>query len=152
MSVRRIGSIEDLRALVGTEVGASEWLTVDQDRVDRFAGATGDHQWIHVDVDRATRSGFGGTIVHGYLTLSLIPVLAREIMVLSFGSARLNYGLNAVRFPAPLPTASRIRARGTVLDVRSLPKGEQLTMSYTIDVDGAGRPACVAEALTLIVP
>jgi acyl dehydratase len=152
MSARVVGSLEELETLVGSEVGVSDWVTIDQDRVDLFAEATGDHQWIHVDPERAASSPFGGTIVHGYLTLSLIPSLMLQIMEIGFGSARLNYGLNSLRFPAPVRTGTRVRLRSTVAQLRRLPKGDQLTMRHTVEREGEERPGCVAEGLTLILP
>ena len=106
--MRTFTSFDDLTAAVGEDLGASDWLTIEQDRVDAFAEATGDHQWIHVDVPRATAGPFGGTISHGYLTLSLIPMLGAQVFGLETPGAKLNYGVNKVRFPSPLPVGSRI--------------------------------------------
>ena len=114
--MRTFTSFDDLTAAVGEDLGASDWLTIEQDRVDAFAEATGDHQWIHVDVPRATAGPFGGTIAHGYLTLSLIPMLGAQVFGLETPGAKLNYGVNKVRFPSPLPVGSRIRAHVKVVD------------------------------------
>ncbi|NKQ55540.1 MaoC family dehydratase [Amycolatopsis sp. K13G38] len=145
-------AIGDLEAALGTTVGPTAWCTIEQDRIDAFAEATGDHQWIHVDPGRAAEGPYGRTIAHGYLTLSLIPRFGGELFRLDFGSARLNYGLNKVRFPAPVPVGSRLRARAEFLELRPVPAGTQLTTRYTIELDNAAKPACVAEMLTLLLP
>ncbi|WP_280359304.1 MaoC family dehydratase [Nocardia otitidiscaviarum] len=137
-----------LRAAVGTEVGVSEWLTVDQRRIDLFAEATGDHQWIHVDADRAAAGPYGGTIAHGFLTLSLIVPLTQQIMTVRRASAGINYGLNKVRFITPVPAGGAIRARLTLNSVTDVPGGVQAERTVTVELDGADRPACVAESIT----
>ncbi|MCP9619359.1 MaoC family dehydratase [Nocardia otitidiscaviarum] len=137
-----------LRAAAGTEIGVSEWLTVDQRRIDLFAEATGDHQWIHVDADRAAAGPYGGTIAHGFLTLSLIVPLTQQIMTVRCASAGINYGLNKVRFITPVPAGGAIRARLTLNSVTDVPGGVQAERTVTVELDGADRPACVAESIT----
>ena len=150
--MRTFTSFDDLTAAVGEDLGASDWLTIEQDRVDAFAEATGDHQWIHVDVPRATAGPFGGTIAHGYLTLSLIPMLGAQVFGLETPGARLNYGVNKVRFPSPLPVGSRIRAHVKVVDVADVPAGKQVTFGWAIEIEGGTKPACVAESVVLLLP
>jgi acyl dehydratase len=149
--MRTFTTIEELEAAVGQELGTTDWLEVDQERVDRFADATGDHQWIHVDQQRAAAGPFGGTIAHGYLTLALIPMLSGQIFTVETPGARLNYGLNKVRFPMPVRVGARIRARATIVSLTDVPAGKQLTVSYTIEVDGETKPACVAETVVLLL-
>lgn len=151
MSARVVGDAAALQALVGQQVGVSPWLRIDQRRIDEFAHATRDEQWIHVDPDRAAAGPFGRTIAHGYLTVSLIPSFSREIFEITFGSARLNYGLENVRFPAAVPVGSRVRASAQVLSVEPAGKGLQLRTRYTVEVEGSERPACVATQITVIV-
>ena len=150
--MRILDQLDELPALTGHELGVSEWLEIDQDRVDRFADATGDHQWIHVDVDRAASGPFGGTIAHGYLTLSLIPLLGSQVFSLETPGAKLNYGVNKVRFPHPVRVGSRIRDRVTMGEVTDLPAGKQLTLHHVIEIDGQAKPACVAETVVLLLP
>ena len=150
--MRTFTTLEDLTAAVGEDLGASDWLTIEQDRVDAFAKATGDHQWIHVDVPRAKAGPFGGTIAHGYLTLSLIPMLGAQVFGLETPGAKLNYGVNKVRFPSPLPVGSRIRNHVTMGEVTDLPAGKQLTLRHTIEIEGQAKPACVAETVVLLLP
>ena len=150
--MRVFTTLDDLTGAVGEDLGSSGWLTVEQERVDRFAEATGDHQWIHVDVARAASGPFGGTIAHGYLTLSLLPVLGSEIFSLDTPGAKLNYGVNKVRFPAPVLVGRRIRAHARVAGVTDLPAGKQLTLGWTIEIEGEAKPACVAETVVLLLP
>jgi acyl dehydratase len=119
--------------------------------VDAFAAATGDHQWIHVDVERAARGPFGGTVAHGYLTLSLIPRFAATLFELATPGAKLNYGVNRVRFPHPVRVGGRIRARAEVAEVSAVPAGTQLVTRYTIEIEGEAKPACVAETVVLLL-
>jgi acyl dehydratase len=149
--MRILDNLDELAGLTGEELGTSDWLEVDQDRVDRFADATGDHQWIHVDVERATAGPFGGTIAHGYLTLSLVPLLGSQVFSLETPGAKLNYGVNKVRFPSPVRVGSRIRDRVTVGEVTDLPTGKQLTLRHVIEIEGEGKPACVAETVVLLL-
>jgi acyl dehydratase len=132
--------------------GLSDWLEIDQERVDLFADATGDHQWIHVDRERATAGPFGGTVAHGYLTLSLIPLLGSQVFTLETPGAKLNYGVNKVRFPAPVRVGSRIRDRVTMGAVTDLATGKQLTLRHVIEIEGQDKPACVAETVVLLLP
>jgi acyl dehydratase len=150
--MRTFTTFEELADAVGEELGTSEWLTIDQERVDRFAEATGDHQWIHVDVERAAAGPFGGTIAHGYLTLSLLPALGASVFSLETPGAKLNYGLNKVRFPAPVKVGSRIRNTVSVADVTDLASGKQLTLRHVVEIDGEDKPACVAETVVLLLP
>ena len=148
---REVEDLEALRALVGTEAGVSEWLEVTQDRIDMFADATRDHQWIHVDPVRAAAGPYGATVAHGYLTLSLLPSFAQEIWSLAFGGARLNYGLERVRFPSPVRVGARIRDRVSVESVTGVESGVRLVVRHTVEIDGSDRPACVATQVTLIL-
>jgi acyl dehydratase len=130
---------------VGDVYGPSSWIDVPQERIDRFAEATDDHQWIHVDPERAKDGPFGGTIAHGYLTLSLLPVASYEVVPRQGGSMSINYGLNKVRFPAPVPVGSRVRATFEVIELDEQDWGGQATMRATIERDGGDKPVCVAE-------
>ena len=150
--MRVFSSLDELTAAVGEELGPTEWLTITQDRVDQFADATGDHQWIHVDRDRANKSPFGGTIAHGYLTLALIPMFASQLFHLDTMGAKLNYGVNKVRFPAPVPVGSSIRCRATIRDVVDVAAGKQMVTDYVIEIEDADKPACVAETVVLLLP
>ncbi len=150
--MRVFTTLDEISDAVGEELGASEWLPVEQDRVDSFAAATGDHQWIHVDVEKAKAGPFGGTIAHGYLTLSLLPFLGSQVFGLETPGAKLNYGVNKVRFPSPLPVGSRVRARVSVAGVTDLPAGKQMTLKYVVEIDGSDKPACVAETVVLLLP
>jgi acyl dehydratase len=150
--MRTFTSFDELTAAVGEELGTSDWLTLEQDRVDQFAEATGDHQWIHVDVDRATAGPFGGTIAHGYLTLSLVPYLGNQVLALETPGAKLNYGVNKVRFPAPVRVGSRVRDTVTVKEVTDLPSGKQLVLGHVVEIEGESKPACVAETVVLLLP
>ncbi|GGD24158.1 MaoC family dehydratase [Nocardioides daphniae] len=149
--MRRFTSVEGLREAIGEELGPGEWLLVDQERVDLFARATGDEQWIHVDVDRARSGPFGGTIAHGYLTLSLVPVLGTSVFSLDTPGAKLNYGVNKVRFPQPLLVGRRVRARVVVADVVELGSGVQVTLRTTVEIEDEAKPACVAESVVLLL-
>jgi acyl dehydratase len=138
-----------VREAIGRHLGFSDWLEVDQDRVNRFADATGDHQWIHVDVERATReSPFGGPIAHGYLTLSLVNHFLPQIVEVIGISLGINYGLNKVRFPGPVPVGSRLRAGAQLLDATDIEGGVQATLVVTVEREGSERPVCVAEILS----
>ncbi|HEX5993765.1 MAG TPA: MaoC family dehydratase [Jiangellales bacterium] len=141
-------SLDELRAAVGTEVGPGPWMDVTQERIDKFADATGDHQWIHVDPDRAASGPFGGTIAHGFLSLSLIPALTDGLTTVDGVTMGVNYGLNKVRFPAPVPVGSRVRGRVELLSVDDVPGGLQLTSRVTVERDGGDKPLCVAETVT----
>ena len=137
---------QDLLQHVGTELGPSEWLTVTQEMIDKFADATGDHQWIHVDVERATReSPFGGPIAHGYLTLSLGPVLVPQVVRVEGVKMAVNYGCEKVRFPSPVPVGAKVRVGVELLDATDIPGGCQVVMRFTFECEGAPKPSCVSE-------
>ena len=139
-------TMADLPALKGTELGTSDWHEVPQEHVNLFAEATGDHQWIHVDVERATaESPFGGPIAHGYLTLSLIVPLFWQVFDVQDATLVVNYGLNKVRFPAPVPVGSKVRLTATLKDVDEFTGGLQLTLSVVIEREGGDKPVCIAE-------
>jgi acyl dehydratase len=143
----------DLAKHVGQELGASEWVQIDQDRVNKFADATGDHQWIHIDVERAKRElPTKGTIAHGYLTLSLIPFLAAKISRIDGVSRGINYGSNKVRFTNMVTVGSRVRARSKIVAVEPKGPGTQVTNEVTIEIEGQDRPACIAETISIVYP
>jgi acyl dehydratase len=146
--VRRFATLQEFGALVGQTVASSDWITVTQDRIDEFARATGDAQWIHVDPVRAAAGPFGTTIAHGFLTLSLLPLMAES--AIEFADARMgvNYGLNKVRFPAPVPVGSRLRGHFKLVAFEPLEGGAQITMEVTMEREGSARPVCVAESLS----
>tara|TARA_R110002096_G_scaffold23031_3_gene73558 strand:- start:27691 stop:28161 length:471 start_codon:yes stop_codon:yes gene_type:complete len=146
--LRAINSIEDAKALIGQEVGLSDWIVIDQHRIDQFAEATADHQWIHVDIERAAREmPDGKTIAHGYLTLALIPALTGKFVEVKNLARAINFGLNKVRFYTPVPVGSRLRGRATVLQARKRGGALLLTSEVRIEVEGQRKPACVAETL-----
>ncbi|MBF6330208.1 MaoC family dehydratase [Nocardia transvalensis] len=138
---------DELRAAVGTEIGVSDWLTIDQDRIDKFADATDDHQWIHVDPDKAAQGPFGRTIAHGFLTLSLLVPLTNQATTVHGIRMGINYGLNKVRFITPVPVGGRIRARVRLDSVTDIPGGVQAQRTVTLELEGAEKPACVAEGI-----
>jgi acyl dehydratase len=139
-------TMAELPGLTGKELGSSDWYEVTQDAVNLFADATGDHQWIHVDVDRAKReSPFGGPIAHGYLTLSLLVPLLAQVLVVSDAVMGVNYGLNKVRYPSPVPVGSKLRASATLKEVTEFPGGLQYVLSVTVEREGGDKPVCVAE-------
>jgi acyl dehydratase len=141
-------TIAELPSLKGQELGTSKWYDITQDRVNTFAEATDDHQWIHVDVERAKReSPFGGPIAHGYLTLSLLIPMWSEVLTVTDAAMGVNYGLNKVRFPAPVPVDSKIRLTATLTDVIEVKGGLQVTVSAVIELEGSEKPACVAEPI-----
>jgi acyl dehydratase len=140
--------MEDIRNQVGRELAVSPWLTITQERIDRFAEATGDRQWIHVDPERAAKeSPFGATIAHGYLTLSLVPHMMAQALPAPRARMSLNYGLNRVRFTAPVRSNDRIRTRFTLAAVRDVPGGLQLTWHAVVEIEGQHKPACVVEMI-----
>jgi acyl dehydratase len=142
-------SLDDLRAATGTHLGFTDWLEVDQERVNLFADATGDHQWIHVDADRArAESPFGGPIAHGYLTLALSNLFLPQLLAVPAASSGVNYGTGKVRFPTPVPVGSRIRAGAEITRVEEIAGGLQTTIAITIAVEGSEKPACVIESLS----
>ncbi|MFD0377247.1 MaoC family dehydratase [Streptomyces sp. NPDC127112] len=141
-------SAEELRAAIGEPLGPSGWLEVDQKRIDLFADATGDHQWIHVDPERAAAGPFGTTIAHGYLTLSLLPSLVPQIMRVEGMRMGINYGLGKVRFPATVPVGSRLRATAVITEVTEAGGGAQVAATVTVEREGGEKPVCVAESLS----
>jgi acyl dehydratase len=145
---RVLQGIDGVRAAVGEHLGHSDWIEITQSRVDAFADATGDHQWIHVDVPRATAGPFGAPIAHGYLTLALSNLFLPQIVDVRGFSAGVNYGVGKVRFPAPVPVGSRLRGGADLLAVDDVSGGVQTTMRLTIDLEGSAKPACVLEALS----
>ena len=149
--MRVFSTFEEIEAATGEDIGTSEWVEITQERVDRFAEATDDFQWIHVDQERAEAGPFGGTIAHGYLTLSLIPWLGSKVFQVETEGAKLNYGLNKVRFPNPVLVGARVRATVTVGEVVEIPAGRQLTMKYVIEIENEDKPACVAETVVLLL-
>src|SRR5271165_6757171 len=139
--MRTFESVADLAAAQGQTIGQSDWVTITQEEVNLFADATGDHQWIHVDPERAAKGPFGKTIAHGFMTLALLPRLQHEMYT-------VNYGLNKVRFPAPVPVGSKIRAQSSLVGVDDLGNGAvQATVSTTVEIEGSDKPACVAESI-----
>ena len=143
-----VSGLAELAALTGRDLGASDWLSIEQDRVDRFADATGDHQWIHVDPERAKAGPFGTTIAHGYLTLSLVIPLWTELLTIEGIGMAVNYGLNKVRFPAPVPVGSRIRLAARVAEARAVAgDGVEIVADLTVEIDGGSKPAAVAQAV-----
>jgi acyl dehydratase len=146
--MRVFESLNAVRAAVGEVNGHSDWHVVTQEQVNMFAEATGDHQWIHVDPERAAQGPFGTTIAHGYLTLSLIPMLASEITRIEGVRMGVNYGLNKVRFPAPLPVGSKVRASSKFIAVEDIPGGLHVVSEVTIEREGGDKPCCVAETVS----
>jgi acyl dehydratase len=140
---------ESLKEHVGKEIGVSEWLTITQERIAQFAEATEDRQWIHLDLERAEReSPFGTTIAHGFLTLSLVSRFMKDVILVQSGiRLAVNYGLNRVRFPAPVRAGSKVRARVTLLSVKDVPSAYEVTFSVTVESEGGGKPCCVAESI-----
>ena len=139
--------LDAFKAAAGEELGTSDWLTVTQEQIDTFANATGDQQWIHVDPERAATGPFGTTIAHGYLTLSLLPVLSAQIYTIEGLAFGMNYGANKVRFPAPVPVGSRLRATATLLETKDIAIGTQAVVSFVVERDGADKPVCIAEVV-----
>jgi len=142
----------ELLAAVGRHLGYSEWLEIDQQRIDQFAEATGDHQWIHVDPRRAATGPFGRTIAHGYLTLSLANLFLPEVMQVDNTSMGVNYGCEKVRFPAPVPVGSRVRGGGEIVGAEEVKGGVQVVVRMTIEVEGSERPACVVDTISRFFP
>ncbi|MER5933163.1 MaoC family dehydratase [Streptomyces sp. NPDC002054] len=141
-------SAEELHAGTGALLGPSDWLEVDQKRIDLFADATGDHQWIHVDPERAASGPFGSTIAHGYLTLSLLPSLVPQIMRVEGMRMGINYGTNKVRFPSPVPVGSRLRATAVITEVTEAGGGVQVAATVTVEREDGDKPVCVAETVS----
>ncbi len=153
MAVTVLDGLDAVRAAVGTHLGSSDWTEVTQDRVQLFADATGDHQWIHTDVERAkAESPFGGPIAHGYLTLAMTNEFLPRIVEVRGVAMGVNYGVDRVRFPAPVPVGARVRAHGELVAVDDVSGGVQTTMRVTVEVEGASKPACVVDALSRFYP
>ena len=150
--MRVFNGIDELEKVVGEHLGHSDWHTVTQEKVNQFADATGDHQWIHVDTEKAKAGPFGGTIAHGYMTLSLIPALNAQIYRIDGLSMGINYGCNKVRFPAPVPVGARVRAGAELVEMSSTPQGAQAVIRTTIEVEDGEKPACVADSVVVLVP
>lgn len=149
--MRVFSNAEDVRAAEGEKLGSSEWTTITQEQIDQFADATHDHQWIHVDAERAAQGPFGTTIAHGFLTLSLVSALNSQTYRFENLRMGINYGTNKVRFPNPVPVGSRVRSHTELTGVADTGDGLQLTVSTTIEIEGAEKPACVAEVLTRVM-
>ncbi|MDT0566979.1 MaoC family dehydratase [Streptomyces sp. DSM 3412] len=143
-----VNGIDELKKLAGSDLGTSEWIEVTQERIDTFADATGDHQWIHVDPEKAAQGPFGAPIAHGYLTLSLFIPLFTELLDVEGVSTKVNYGLNKVRFPSPVKVGSKIRLVGKLASVEDVPGGVQITVDGTIEIEGAPKPAAVLQSLS----
>ncbi|HEU4976044.1 MAG TPA: MaoC family dehydratase [Baekduia sp.] len=150
MAATVINGLDELKQMVGQELGVSDWIEVTQEAVDAFADATGDHQWIHVDPERAKETPFGGTIAHGLYTLSLGPQFSYDLFTIEGIAFGLNYGYGKVRFPAPLPIGSKVRMRATLSSVEDVPGGVQLTVTQTFEREGGEKPVCVAESLSRV--
>ena len=149
--MRVFKTLDELEAAIGEPIGPTGWIPITQRRVNAFADATDDHQWIHVDRERAAASPFGGTIAHGYLTLSMLPMLASRLFVIESRGAKLNYGVNKVRFPSPVPVDSKIRATATVVGVDPTPAGRRVTVDYVVEVDGQDKPGMIAQSVVLLL-
>lgn len=147
MTARVLKGVDGLRAAVGEHLGYSDYLEITQERVNQFADATGDHQWIHVDVERSKSGPFGGPIAHGYLTLSLGPMLYPTVVRVEGFSMGVNYGANKVRFPSPVPVGAKVRLGVKLLAVEEIAGGVQTTMEFTFECEGASKPSCVAEII-----
>jgi acyl dehydratase len=150
--MRVFDGIADLEKAVGTHLGYSEWHTVDQDQIDAFAAATGDHQWIHVDPAKAAEGPFGSTVAHGFLTLSLVPMLTWQVYTVEGVTMAVNYGADKLRFPSPLPVGSRVRAAVELTSVTPNKLGYQVATRVTIELDGSDKPACAVDMLAVVVP
>jgi acyl dehydratase len=143
-----VNGLDELKKLAGSDLGTSEWIEVTQERIDTFADATGDHQWIHVDPERAKDGPFGAPIAHGYLTLSLFIPLFTELLDVQGVTTKVNYGLNKVRFPSPVKVGSRIRLTGRLSEVEEVPGGVQITVDGAIEIEGGTKPAAVLQSLS----
>jgi acyl dehydratase len=145
-----LNGLDEVKAYEGKELGVSDWLEVTQEKIDRFAEVTGDDQWIHVDVERAEQSPFGGTIAHGYFTLSLAPRFSYDMFNFEGFAFGINYGLNRVRFPAPMLVGGKVRMRAKLASVEEIPGGAQITTELTFESEGGEKPVCVAESLSRV--
>ncbi len=149
--MRILNNRTEIADAAGEELGVSEWVAVTQERIDLFADATGDRQWIHIDAERAADGPFGTTVAHGYLTLSMLPFLGAQVYAFAGDVARVNYGLNKVRFVAPVKVNSKVRNRVKLLSVEDIDKGQRATLQHTVEIKGSDRPACVAETVVLLM-
>ena len=145
--MRSFEHLSELQSLVGEAIGVSDWITIDQQRIQQFADATGDHQWIHLDAERAAAGPFGATIAHGFLTLSLLPAMGASAFEVRDTRMGVNYGLGKVRFPAPVPAGSRLRGHFKLVKYEPLEGGAQITVEVTMEREGTDKPVCVAESL-----
>ncbi|SFF20336.1 Acyl dehydratase [Streptomyces mirabilis] len=145
---RTFATVDELRAAVGEQLGYSDWVEIEQKRIDLFAEATGDHQWIHVDPEKAATGPFGTTIAHGYLTLSLLPLFGPQLIRVEGVKMGVNYGTNKVRFPAPVPVGSRLRATAQITGVEDVTGGVQVSVAFTVEREGGDKPVCVAESVS----
>ncbi|MGQ0841736.1 MaoC family dehydratase [Actinokineospora sp.] len=143
---------DSLTEAKGTHLGYGEWTEITQERVQQFADATGDHQWIHIDTERAAGGPFGGTVAHGYLTLSLVPFLSKQVYRFEGFAMGINYGLNKVRFPSAVKVGARVRIGAELLEVSQVAQGIQAVFKYTVEIEGEAKPGCVAEAVALLIP
>nr|CTQ92259.1 Acyl dehydratase [Kibdelosporangium sp. MJ126-NF4] len=150
--MRVFKDVDELAAAKGEVLGTGEWREITQEAVNLFADATGDHQWIHVDVEKAKAGPFGGPIAHGYMTLSLVPVLVKDIYKLENVTMVVNYGSNKVRFPSPVRVGARVRATSELLDITDVQGGKQAVTKVTVEIEGGDKPACVAEIVSRIIP
>ncbi|WP_436497710.1 MaoC family dehydratase [Actinokineospora sp. HUAS TT18] len=150
--MRIFDGIDSLTAAIGEHLGYSDWFEITQERVQLFADATGDHQWIHLDTERAAAGPFGGTVAHGYLTLSLLPMLGRGVYEFRGFAMGVNYGLNKVRFPSAVRVGARVRLGAEIVSVAPVALGVHAVIAYTIEIEGEAKPGCVAEAVVLLVP
>ena len=149
--MRVFKGVDEFRAAAGEVLGSSDWVVVDQARIDAFAESTDDHQWIHVDPERARSGPFGGTIAHGLLTLSLTPGMSYQTFRVDGSRLLINYGYNRIRYPAPVPAGSRVRGTATLVSVEDVPRGVQAVLSTTVEIEGASKPACVAESVVRLI-
>ncbi|MFD9494356.1 MULTISPECIES: MaoC family dehydratase [unclassified Streptomyces] len=145
---RTFATVDELRSAVGEQLGYTDWVEIEQKRIDLFAEATGDHQWIHVDPEKAASGPFGTTIAHGYLTLSLLPLFGPQLIAVEGVKMGVNYGTNKVRFPAPVPVGSRLRSTATITGVDDVAGGVQVTVAFTVEREGGDKPVCVAESVS----
>jgi acyl dehydratase len=150
MAQLTLTGLDEVRSYVGKELGVSEWHEVTQDAIDAFADVTGDHQFIHVDPERAKATPFGGTIAHGYYTLSLVPMFSYAMYSLDGFAFGINYGANKIRFPAPLPVGSKVRMRATLTSIEDIPGGAQFSVTNVFETDAGDKPVCVAETLARV--